>query len=102
VRKTLLLALFLTVSCGKEESLRLIPGPKGDVGANGHSLVSLVVEANEIECDEQGGRRLDIFLDNDDSLNVSEGDMFQSSLISCNGLNGLNGLVGETGAQGPQ
>jgi len=77
-------------------------GPQGPQGENGHSLVSETVEAGEIECDSAGGNRLDIYVDMDDSLSVSEGDVFQSALIACNGLNGLNGADGLTGAQGPE
>lgn len=83
-------------------------GPVGPIGPNGHSLVSESVSASGCECDQNGGSRLDIYLDLDDSLSVSEGDLFQSSLVACNGRNGLNGTNGADGApglpgvQGPQ
>jgi hypothetical protein len=97
--------MFLMVGC-QSETVTLIPGPQGVpgvAGANGHSLVSETVEASGCECDWQGGTRLDIYMDMDDSLSLTEGDTFQSSLVACNGMNGLNGqdgLPGATGAQG--
>lgn len=106
------LMFLLSVGCSHKESVTFMPGPQGDAGAtgatgaagaNGHSLVSQTVEAGYCECDQAGGNRLDIYLDNDDSLSVSEGDSFQSALIACNGRNGLNGsngLPGTTGATG--
>lgn len=75
---------------------------RGADGKNGHSLVSQYVEVNTCECDEQGGTRLDIYLDIDDSLSISEGDLFQNSLIACNGRNGLQGIQGLPGVQGVQ
>lgn len=77
-------------------------GPTGPQGANGHSLVSEVTQVYGCACDEAGGQSLDIYIDLDDSLTVSEGDLYSSSLIACNGHNGLNGATGLTGAQGPQ
>ena len=100
--KYLLIALLLA-SCGKKETLEVINGTNG---SNGHSLVSELNEANE--CID-GGTRLDIFLDIDDNLSASEGDLFQTSLIACNGeqgetgrrgLRGFRGYQGEEGAMG--
>lgn len=76
-------------------------GDQGVAGSNGHSLVSETVAASALEC-AVSGQRLDIYVDLDDSLSVSAGDQFQSSLIACNGANGLNGQDGAAGAQGPQ
>jgi hypothetical protein len=76
-------------------------GINGKDGANGHSLVSQFVDASDFEC-PNGGSRLDIFMDIDDSLSVSESDLFESSLIACNGVNGLDGAEGAQGEQGPQ
>lgn len=79
-----LMFMFVLVGC-QSETVTLIPGPAGAVGAtgaNGHSLVSQSVEASGCECDWSGGTRLDVYLDMDDSLSVTEGDMFQSSLRS--------------------
>jgi hypothetical protein len=103
-----LLILTLLVACGKPkvENVDIINGKDGK---NGHSLVSESFSASECE---DGGSRLDIFLDADDSLDVSEGDLFQSSIIACNGAQGeqgeqgvqgqqgIEGLVGANGAQG--
>lgn len=74
-------------------------GAPGLNGANGHSLVSQVVEPSALAC-PSGGQELDIYLDSDDSLAVSEGDVFENSIIACNGANGLNGADGLPGAQG--
>lgn len=76
-------------------------GPAGPQGANGHSLVSETVAASALEC-AVSGQRLDIYVDLDDSLSLSAGDQFSSSLISCNGANGLDGAQGVAGEQGPQ
>jgi len=99
-------------SCGTEEvnikALALPPsvdglngkdGTNGQDGANGHSLVSQYVDSEEIEC-QTSGTRLDIYLDLDDSLSVSEGDVFQNSFVACNGLNGVDGLNGNDGSNG--
>ncbi len=91
--------LILLAACGKQETVTVFDGKDGK---NGHSLVSQLVEATE--CID-GGTRLDIAIDLDDSLSVSEGDLYQSSLIACNGAQGIagfNGLDGETGAPGEQ
>lgn len=113
---TLSLAFFMS-SCGSDTSILQGPagatgaqgntgaegpqGPAGQNGSNGHSLVSQSVSASSIEC-PNGGSRLDIYLDLDDSLSVSDGDLYQGSLIACNGANGLNGADGAPGIQGPQ
>jgi hypothetical protein len=103
--KIILLSLLLAVSCGQKEKFKLIPGPQGPAGANGHSLVSEYVESDE--CDN-GGTRLDVLLDLDDSLSVTEGDLYQNSLIACNGDDGeqgergIQGIQGEDGERGRQ
>lgn len=95
MNKLLALTLLILVSCGpKKEQVDVI---KGKDGSNGHSLVSESFSAEECE---NGGSRLDIFLDADDSLDVSEGDLFQSSLIACNGSQGEQGERGSQGIQG--
>lgn len=93
----LALAAMLLVSCGQQQKFKLIPGPQGPAGANGHSLVSEYVESDE--CDN-GGTRLDVLLDLDDSLSVTEGDLYQNSLIACNGDQGEQGERGIQGIQG--
>lgn len=104
--KQILLALVLSlalVGCGKEGAKGETGsvGPQGPQGANGHSLVSEVVAASALEC-AVSGQRLDIYIDLDDSLSLTTGDSFISSLVACNGANGLNGAQGVAGAQGPQ
>lgn len=93
-----LTALLALVSCGAKESATIYNGKDG---ANGHSLVSIYSEASHCEC-AYGGNRLDILIDSDDSLSVSEDDIYQSSLIICNGANGRNGLDGAIGEVGPR
>jgi hypothetical protein len=95
-----LLALLFLVSCIPSKERATIYQPKdGKDGKNGHSLVSEYVEAEECV---DGGSRLDVFLDLDDSLSVSEGDIYQSSIVACNGAQGIQGLQGEQGVPGEQ
>lgn len=99
----LLVGLAACGGVNKNVYVHGLKGDKGDTGANGHSLVSefLKLDSESEECLD-GGTRLDIFLDADDNLEVSEGDTYTGSLVACNGANGLNGATGATGAQGPQ
>ena len=81
-------------------------GADGSNGSDGHSLVSMVtlLEIGDEIC-PSGGQSLDIYLDTDSSLSVTENDFFENSLIACNGSNGLdgnNGLDGTNGADGTQ
>jgi hypothetical protein len=96
----------IIAGCGvRKERISIINGVDGKDGANGHSLVSEYKESEECI---NGGTRLDIYIDLDDSFSVSEGDLEQGSLIACNGsrgiqgLIGLQGVVGATGSIGPQ
>lgn len=84
------------------EVVEVYKGETGQNGTNGHSLVSETVDVYGCECDQQGGQSLNIYMDNDDSLTVSEGDSYQTSLVACNGHNGLNGSQGLPGTQGAQ
>src|SRR5688572_25279810 len=93
-----ILILVLVAACTpKLEKVSIVKGE------NGHSMVSMFGQPSEAEC-ELDGSRLDIYLDLDDSLTVSEGDLYQGSLIVCNGANGLQGLKGDAGESivGPQ
>lgn len=108
---------FIFTGCGNTETIKLISGPSGTDGvvgnagatgadgkdgidgANGHSLASVFAEASSLEC-TNGGSRLDIFLDVDDSLSASESDTYLGSLVACNGTNGLNGSDGLDGQDG--
>lgn len=99
-----LMCLVAMVGCAGPKGDTGATGPQGDVGApgaNGHSLVSVFNSASALEC-PNGGSRLDIYLDTDDSLTPSDSDVYESSLIACNGANGLDGAQGVAGAQGPQ
>jgi hypothetical protein len=97
-----LIVMLLFVGCGKKQKLELLKGDAGADGKSAHSLVSQLVEVNAGLICPNGGQSLDVYLDLDDSLNVSEEDKFQSSLIACNGENGLQGEQGVQGEQGPQ
>ncbi len=105
----------MMASCGTDKTIQLLQGPAGangadgkdgangkdgKDGANGHSLASQFMSATELEC-ANGGSRLDIYLDLDDSLSASEDDSYLGSLVACNGANGLDGEQGEPGIQGP-
>lgn len=99
MKKILALVTLFMIGCAPAtETVKVI---KGADGANGHSIASLFNEASQCEC-SNGGVRLDLFIDLDDSLSASEGDAYQGSTIICNGLNGLNGQDGAVGEQGPQ
>lgn len=91
--KLILFTLFFLVSCGPaKETVSVINGK------DGHSLVSQIVDSTECLA---GGTRLDIALDSNDSLLFDEGDIYQSSIIACNGEQGIQGITGDTGAIGP-
>lgn len=99
-----MLCLLGAIGCAPSKEIVTIvngtPGAPGRDGANGHSLVSQYMAATELECDSSGGSRLDIYMDLDDSLTPSEGDLYENSLIACNGLNGVNGSDGSDGSNG--
>lgn len=100
---SVLFVLMFLASCGKKQTYELVQGEKGekgDAGSNGHSLVSQVVQLDASILCPNGGQRLDIYLDRDDNLDVSEADSFQSSLVACNGLNGRDGIDGQDGKDG--
>lgn len=100
MKKLALLTIFaILAGCSiRPEVVQIL---KGDPGANGHSLVSEYGDSESLEC-RGGGSRLDIYVDLDDTLSVTEGDLFQGSLIACNGANGLDGAQGIPGTPGPQ
>lgn len=76
-------------------------GEQGVAGQNGHSIVTKITEASECEC-ESSGSRIDMFIDLNDNFESDEGDVYQNSLVVCNGRNGQRGERGERGSQGPQ
>lgn len=98
MRYLLMILLLLIVACDKRTDQATVTAVDGK---NGHSVVSVYNESSELEC-SNGGQRLDLYLDLDDSLSVTEGDTFMNSLVTCNGLNGLNGAQGPQGEPGPQ
>ncbi len=101
MKKIMLIMLFMVVGCNETVVIvKGVDGPKGETGANGHSLVSQILEASELECSTTG-TRLDIYLDLDDSLNTSDGDLYQVSVVDCDGRNGLDGEDGQPGQSGP-
>lgn len=93
-----LFLILLITACGKDGKDGR-DGLDGKDGANGHSLVSQINLASEIEC-VNGGQRLDVYLDLNDSLLVDEFDLYLNSLVACNGLDGKDGEDGKDGAQG--
>ncbi len=113
MKKLILIAAIFMAGCGERATVGLFSGPagadgangsqgpSGPAGSNGHSLVSQYMPASELECDSEGGSRLDIYVDLDDSLSASEGDLYQNSLVVCNGSNGNNGENGHDGIAGP-
>jgi hypothetical protein len=98
-------ALVALIGCSTStdsvEILKGDPGKDGTNGTNGHSLVSqfVAVAIGSLECAD-GGTSLDLYMDNDDSLDVSSADLYTGSLIACNGANGLNGIAGLDGTNG--
>jgi hypothetical protein len=98
----MVLVLTLLTGCGlKKETVQINDGKDGKDGQNGHSLVSEFNDASELEC-PNGGTRLDVFIDLDDSLTPTEEDKYLGSLVACNGANGKDGQDGEAGLMGPQ
>lgn len=89
---------LLLIGCSAQKEVVTVIN--GEPGQDGHSLVSQYMPATELECDSQGGSRLDIYIDLDDSLTASDSDRYQNSIVVCNGKNGLDGAVGATGPSG--
>lgn len=100
MKKFLVLAVGIALLAACSPSKEIVTVISGPPGANGHSLSSQFLSATEFEC-ANGGSRLDIYLDLDDSFSASEGDRYLGSLIACNGANGLQGEQGEPGVPGP-
>lgn len=104
----LAVSMLLTVGCSDERTTKAVVtandgtnGTDGKDGLNGFSIVSKVTHASECEC-ETSGSRIDMFLDLNYSLDADEGDLYQNSIVVCNGRNGAKGEKGDRGAQGPQ
>jgi hypothetical protein len=76
-----------------------VDGRDGKDGANGHSLVSQINLASDIEC-STGGQRVDIYLDMNDNFSTDEFDLYLNSIVACNGADGEDGADGKDGAQG--
>jgi len=100
MKKTILALLVLLGTVGCSDSRTTEATVRAIDGRNGHSLVSQYMAATELECDAEGGARLDIYMDLDDSLTSSDGDLYQNSIIVCNGKNGLDGAAGQDGTDG--
>lgn len=82
---------------GSDGADSTVPGPVGPSGSDGDDAIN-VVSANRAllatECVGVGGTAVDFYADLDASANVSAGDAYQSSLVSCNGNAGSNGSDG--------
>ena len=98
MNKFMILISLVLIACSKTTDVATVTG---NDGKNGYSIVSMYNEPSGLEC-SNGGQRLDLYLDTDYSLSVSEGDIYTNSLVVCNGLNGLNGEQGPQGEMGPQ
>lgn len=59
-------------------------GENGEDGDNGHSIVMQARSATRAEC-KRGGVVFEYYIDLDDSLDVTDGDQLQTSVIECNG-----------------
>lgn len=106
MKKLLFITLTLLACTKRTDQVSLtatdgLNGHDGTNGRDGHSVVSMYNETSELEC-KAGGQRLDLYLDMDYSLSVSENDLYMNSLVVCNGVNGLNGEQGPQGEMGPQ
>jgi hypothetical protein len=106
----MVLAISFLVSCADRNTTATvmavngnngIDGAVGADGKNGHSIVTKVTEASGCECENEGSR-MDMFIDMNDSYEADEGDLYQNSLVVCNGRNGAKGERGYTGSQGPR
>lgn len=79
--------LLVLAGCGGDntspQGINNSDGAQGPRGFTGHSIVAQTVSATESECPD-GGIRVDLYIDIDDSLTVSKGDTYQSSIVSCN------------------
>lgn len=100
-----IMATLLLTGCSVDRSLEAVvtakDGVNGTDGKNGYSIVSQTLQSSELEC-EISGTRLDMYLDLDYSLSVTEGDIYTNSLVVCNGRNGLQGQQGIQGERGPR
>lgn len=100
------ICVLMLAGCGDTlDVVRGVDGKDGSNGTNGRDGFSLVSQTTSlsqesIECGELGGSRLDMFLDLDYSMSLSDGDLYQGSLLACNGQRGYQGMPGATGPQG--
>lgn len=69
-------------------------GDKGDSGSNGHSLITNPSVVPNV-C-TNGGTAIDVFIDVDDSLSFTAGDVYQSTVFSCHGVDGSGVAVAFT------
>lgn len=104
----MLVATSLMACAGKDGSNGLngeggqigTPGNNGNNGQNGHSIVGISRAATALECSQSSGVAVDFFIDTDDTQTVTDEDILQSGVVSCNGLNGTNGVDGQDGTDG--
>lgn len=103
--KSLFLTVLMLFAACDSATVQLLKGDAGADGTNGapgndgYSLVGESLEATQCECDEAGGSRFDVYQDLDRSQSVTEGDLYQGSLVTCNGQNGRDGAAGPIGPQ---
>lgn len=65
-------------------------------GADGHSIIPLTPGTLPGVC-SNGGSSVDLYLDLDNTLSVTEGDLYQSTVFACNGIDGAVGPAGPSG-----
>lgn len=75
-------------------------GETGSAGPRGHSVVAKARTATILECTQTPGTAVDFYLDKDDSLNWTPGDVLQAGVVTCNGMAGVNGTNGSNGSDG--
>lgn len=63
-------------------------GPQGIKGENGKTLVGKARPATLSECPNSPGTAMDSYIDIDNSLSYTTGDVHQATVFTCNGLDG--------------
>lgn len=76
-------------------------GAQGETGADGHSVVQATTADDGTNCGSVGGQVITLYLDNDDSGALSDGDtQVGDPIVVCNGQTGTTGAAGPAGEDG--
>lgn len=94
MRIILLVALLISVSCGRR------PGKVGQPGRDGVDGYSLVVDVSTFTSGAVTCKRTDIFQDLDRNNYYSSGDAYNNGFFVCNGEKGEDGEQGIQGLPG--